>query len=157
MTTANVIALFLLATRYVGRLQPLWSLIPARWRWVPPALIAAAGVMAQQLGVDPLPDVQWLDAITILLVALAPGFKGPEEPTVPPKATLGLFLALLLVGCTARPARTPHDVFCSDAGVVAVDESCRAAVGAVDAKQRPLVLEACETLVEAQALTCGDA
>ena len=69
-------------------------------------------------------------------------------------------LIVLALSCQPRSPNTAADAkraFCSGPSVVAVDTSCKAAIFAVDQEQRQLVLDACETLIDAQALTCGDA
>jgi anti-sigma factor RsiW len=165
MTTAYLIALFLLFARYVSRLAPLSGYLPPKWRWLPAALVAAAGKIGEQFpGIDPLPTVPGLEVLLLLALALAPGFLGPEQAPPPkPPSDAGrvlplLFLALLLVGCS--PSREPltaadaKRAFCSDAGVIAVDESCKAAVYAVPADDRDRVVEACGTLIDVQTAVC---
>ena len=158
MTTAYLVSIFLLSTRYFAKLAPLWAFIPAQWRWVPPALIAAGGELARAIpGVDPLPDVPGLDVIVILALALAPGLHAPDQ--IPPKSGTSLpivmLLALLVGGCTPERPRTAHDVFCSDASVVVIDESCKAGVQAAHAEDRDTVEDACSLLVDVQTRTCG--
>ena len=71
-------------------------------------------------------------------------------------------LALVMIpaaaaGCIPKhTADDAHDAWCADAAVIALDESCRAAVEAVSVKDRGAVLAACVTLIDIQAESCGD-
>ena len=72
-------------------------------------------------------------------------------------------LALVLIpiavaGCIPKQtAQDASDAWCHDAAVIALDESCRAAVEAVSVRDRGAVLAACVTLIDIQAESCGDA
>jgi hypothetical protein len=71
---------------------------------------------------------------------------------------LGL-AALMLCGCAKTGPVTPanaRSVYCSDASVIALDESCKAAIYAAKPAQRAAVVDACSTMIDLQALTCGD-
>ena len=73
---------------------------------------------------------------------------------------LAMSLAILFAQCKPIVPVTSADAraaYCSDAAVIALDESCRAAIKAAKPAQRSAVANACFTLIDVQALTCGDA
>lgn len=118
--------LLIVGSRYVAQLRPLWARIPERWRWVPPAIVAAAGAAAQAFPSLAGQSVPELDVAVLVALAAMAGAHGPSEPPpAPPTGSTGatsavLLLALLLPGCGGSVADP-----CSTVGYAAVDTLCQ--------------------------------
>lgn len=163
-------------TEYLGRRY-------VRWSWAPPALVLGLSRIVAELGAlsgapEFSPEIRQtlavVDTVSQVIIGIwLAAQKGHEsEPTTkPPAATtqlvpplLGVLLFALVMqmqACTRQPEpKTGRDarpvVVCSDASIEVVDGSCAAIVGLVEPKQRDVTQAACETLIRAQALVCGD-
>lgn len=77
----TVISIAVLVSRYIRTLTPLWGYVPPQWRWLPPALVAALGLLSERLtsasSVQDAVDVA-LQAVVIVALAATGGVHAPE-------------------------------------------------------------------------------
>jgi len=115
----TILAVALIVTRYVRVLDPVLAWLPPRWRWLPGAVTAVAGLLTLRLpGATDAATVGevLLEAAVIFALAMQAGMRAPDAPSpeVPPsaKATIASLLVLIAVGCapslsSSMAARAP--------------------------------------------------
>jgi hypothetical protein len=78
----TIVTIAVIVSRYVRTLAPIWDRIPAPWRWVPPVVVAACGLVVDRLGAAPDPvaafDVVFQVTVLVALAATG-GAHAPED------------------------------------------------------------------------------
>lgn len=100
----TIVMALLTLSRMAGTLRPLWGYLPARFRWLPEYLVAAAAV-ALQVYPDAVPfeRIPALEFVQLLLLAVVPGLPQFEKPKENSgkllQGMIVLLAALTLFGC----------------------------------------------------------
>jgi hypothetical protein len=109
----TILAVALIVTRYVRVLEPVLAWLPPRWRWLPGAVTAVAGLLTLRLpGATDAATVGevLLEAAVIFALAMQAGMRAPDAPatgaTAAAKTTIAslLVLALMLIAVGCAPS-----------------------------------------------------